>query len=208
MAMAVNAQSVTTTWPYLYSEFTQGQIYQTTGAQEPTLMNVHLAQGHVHYVDKQGNIREVNARNFVRAVISGSEFIFRDGMLMKVLSSGDNGLVCARYLVDMASLNETGGAYGVSSSTLSTQKLSSVQSNSVNMNHMELMSRKNEGQKVEIKTTYFLVHDGKCIEASKKAVTEAVPSDKQAALKTFLKNNKINWKAVSDLESVLEFLSK
>lgn len=209
LTVAAYAQSsVTTTWPYLYGDFTQGQITSTTGPQEPCLLNVHLAQGRIHYIDKQNNVREVNTKNFVKAEIAGSEFVIKDGMLLKVLVSNDAGLVAASYLADFSSLNETGGAYGVSSSTLSTQKLSSVESNSVNMNHMELMSHKTEGQPLEIKTTNYIVFGGKCIEATKKDVAEAVPADKQNAFKSFLKTNKINWKSASDLEAVLNFLAE
>lgn len=209
VSLLVSAQSgVTTTWPYLYGDFTPGTIYTTAGPQEPALMNIHMVKGAIHYIDKQNNVREANTKNFVKAEIAGADFMIRDGILMKVLSSRENGFVGASYLVDMASINETGGAYGVSSSTLSTQKLSSVQGNSVNMNHMELMSQKEEGQEVDVKATMYIVYGTKCIEASKKAVTEAVPAEKQADFKAFMKKNKINWKNISDIEKVIDFLSE
>lgn len=208
VSFCLSAQSgVTTSWPYLYHDFSEGVITLTTGPQESALMNIHLAQGRIHYIDKQNNIREANTRNLVKADIAGSEFIIREGMLLKVLASSEAGVVASHIVADMSSINETGGAYGVSSSTLSTQKLSSIQSNSVNMNHMELMSHRDEGQPIGLKVTYYLVMNGKCLEANKKAVSEYLPSERQGDFKSFLKSHKTNWKNASDLEAVLSFLN-
>lgn len=198
----------TTSWPYLYADFQQGQLKKNVGAPIDGTYNIHIHLGTLHFIE-EGMIREVLSSEVFSLKIGNDIYANVGGTIMKVLAQSDNGFIALETLVDMASLNATGGAYGSSSNSIATQALSSMEGiggSRSNMNHMELKNSKDEGQVLPVKEKIYLVFPDMNVYAAKKDVSEMRGVDKKA-LNDFLKDNKIKWKDPQSLILLLDYLS-
>lgn len=198
----------TTTWPYLYSDFTSGELQKYGGTATEGVYNVHLAKGSLHFV-QDGIIHEALSSEVFSVRIGKDYYASVGGTIMKVLARSDNGFIAEESLADYAALNNTGGAYGSSSNSISTQALSSLEGiggNRTNMNHMELKNSKEDGETLPVITKTYLVLPGMVIFAAKRDVNEVEGVDKKA-MAAFLKENKIKWKNPQDLLKVLDYIA-
>ena len=199
----------TTTWPYVYADFSSGELQPFKGSAVSGTYNVHILYGRLHFIDGQ-NIREANPLE-VFSVKIGSDFYANvGGKMMKVLAKGENAFVAMSQEVDMVQLNATGGAYGSSSSTLATTALSSLEAigNGVSAtNHMELKRSKNDGKILPIISKTYIVFNGLQVFAAKKDVMALDGIDKKE-LSAFLKENKIKWKDPQSLLVLGEYLNE
>ncbi|MBQ6958392.1 MAG: hypothetical protein IJP77_07530 [Bacteroidales bacterium] len=199
-----------TTWPYYYPDFQQGTLTLSNGQTRVMPINIHLLKGDLHFVDEKGIIQMAPAGQFSAVQIGEDVFRRVNGYLMKITPGPDDkNFVAVRSLADLTALNETGGAYGVSSTTSSTQRITSVDMPGfVNTSHMEQFQHRESGKKLKIKKEFYVVVDGQAIKASKKEVTEAFGADRADAFKQFLKKNKINWKDEQSLLKLFDFLAQ
>ena len=130
----------TTTWPYIYPDFIAGELKTHSGVAKEGIFNVHLSKATLHFVEN-GIIREASSLEVFSVKIGQDYYANVGGTIMKVLARSDKGFVAQEVLADFAALNNTGGAYGASSNSISTQALSSMEGiggTRSNMNHMEL----------------------------------------------------------------------
>lgn len=200
------AQEPTTTWPYLYSVFGQGEIFMKNGAKITQDLDVHVGHGDLHYLDK-GVVKKVILDDVLAAYIGSDKYLNINGEMMRVVAESEDGCIVAEILGDFAALNETGGAYGSSSSSSATRKLSSIDTDSqVNQPYMLLQQNKENGQMLKLVTKYFVYTSGFTAPASKNGIADALSSDKQDAWKAWLKQNKIKWKEPQSLLGVLSFI--
>lgn len=199
-----------TTWPYYYPDFQQGTLTLSNGQTRVMPINIHLLKGDLHFVDEKGIIQMAPAGQFSAVQIGEDVFRRVNGYLMRITPGPDDkNFVAVRSLADLTALNETGGAYGVSSTTSSTQRITSVDMPGfVNTSHMEQFQHRESGKKLKIKKEFYVVVDGQAIKASKKEVTEAFGADRADAFKQFLKKNKINWKDEQSLLKLFDFLAQ
>lgn len=198
----------TTTWPYIYSDFLQGELKEYGGTVHETQYNIHLAAGTLHFIE-DGMIREASAAKVFSLRIGKDYYANVGGVMMQILANSDNGFVAKEVKADYAALNNTGGAYGSSSNSISTQALSSMEGiggSRANMNHMELKNSKEDGSVLPTTTKLYLVFPDKVIFATKKDVNSTYGVDKKA-FATFLKENKVNWKDPQDLLIVIDFIA-
>lgn len=208
VSLTLSAQEPTTTWPYLYPDFTDGVIYMRGGQKIPQKVNVHLAKGRIHYIDDKGVVRELNTQQVLFTEIGSDQYMVVNGDVMKVVGNVEKGFVAIHTYIDFQRMNETGGAYGTSSTSSATKKLTSVETAGANVNHMELAQNRENGEEVFLKTNYYIVTGGKVYEASKKGIESQLPADKAAAYKSFLKEHKIAWKDPQSLLQLVDFLSE
>ena len=202
------AQSPTTTYPYLYPHFTEGKIIMKGGNEEVRQMNLHLRRDMLHYIDN-GVIKEALLKDVTAVEIGKDVFIPLFGKMMRVEAKDNFGCVVAEILGDFESAREAEGAYGVSSTSSATMKVTSIQTDSqVNQNYMNILNEKDSGAELNTKTTYYLVTPLYKVEASKADVQEALPAEKTSAWKAFQKENKIKWKEPQSLLQVVDFLNK
>ena len=198
----------TTTWPYLYPEFVSGELQKYGGSVTEGSYNVHLAKGTLHFIDKE-MIREAAATEIFSVRIAQDYYANVGGTIMKVLARSENGFVAQEVLADYAALNNTGGAYGSSSNSISTQALSSLEGiggSRTNMNHMELKNSKNDGAMLPVITKVYLVMPERVVYAAKKDVNAIEGIDKKA-LATFLKESKLKWKDPQDLLALIDYIA-
>lgn len=197
------------TWPYLYPDFTSGDLSLTSGVTRPGVYNIHLGSGSVHFIEKD-MIREASIVD-IRALRVGEDYYLNvGGRMLKVLAQSDNGIIAEYVEIDQVALNSTGGAYGSSSSTAATMGLSSLEgigSPMVNMNHMELKNSKDEGSELPLIKKLCMVINGQIIYANKRDVASSGLASKND-LKTFYKENKMKWKDTESLLKLLDFLAE
>lgn len=201
------AQKPTTTYPYLYPQFTDGKVVMETGNKEEKQLNVHLRAGKLHYIDN-GIIKEA-FMNDVKAVEIGSDvFVPIFGRMMKVVAKDDNGCVASEILGDFEEAREAKGAYGASSTSSSTMKLTSLQTDAqVNQNYMNILNEKNQGMELRLRSTYYLITPKYKMKASRKDVDSSLSENDRADFKSFIKSHKIKWNDPRSLLDVVDYLS-
>lgn len=208
-AWAASAQGYepTTTWPYLYPDFTEGELQAFVGKKTSGQFNIHLAEGRLHFIE-DGFIRETSPAEVFSVRIGSDIFTNVGGNLMKVMAKSDRSMVAEETKVNISAMNETGGAYGSSSNTTSTQAFSSFEGiggTRTNMNHMEIRSSKDEGKILPLERRLYMIVNGKTVIASKKDFVEAAQGA-SAQAKEFLKENKIKWKDPQSVLAAADFL--
>lgn len=202
------AQDATTTWPYLYPAFQDGTVNLVDGKARSQQLNIHLRHAALHYLDKDGKIMQAYLHDVVGAQIGTDSFLKVGDEMMKVVATSERGCVVAEILGDYAALTETGGAYGTSSTTSATRKLSSLELDAqINQNHMLLLQSKSEGQSLGVITRYFLVWNGQSLPATRHDVEKAVPEERAGEWKAWKKVHKVKWNRPESLVSVLDFLN-
>lgn len=202
------AQSPTTTYPYLYPTFTEGKVVLSGGKEEEERkMNIHLRRDNLHYIDN-GVIKAAFLTDIIAVEIGNDVFIPVDGRMLKVVAKNENGCVAAEILGDFEASMESGGAYGTSSASAATMKLTSVQTDSqVNQNYMNILNEKAKGVELRTETRLWLVGPEFRVRAMKKEVAPLLDGEKAAGWKAFLKQNKIKWKEPQSLLKVIDYVS-
>ena len=205
-ASALRAQSPTTTYPYIYPQFTVGRVVMDGGRAEEKKMNIHLRRDALHYLDND-IVKEAFLTD-VKAVEIGTDvFVPVMGRMMKAVAKNGKGCVAEEILGDFESSREAAGAYGVPSTSSATMKLTSIQTDAqVNQNYMNILNERDNGVELRLVHNYYVVSPLYKVKATKKDITETLPENRQDAWKDFLKTHKINWKRPQSLLEVVDFL--
>lgn len=206
--LSLRAQDYSTSWPYLYPEFREGTIYMNDGTKLVYNVNVHILHGRLHYLDN-GVVKEAISSNLLLIKIGDDEYMNVNGDIMKIVAKNDKGMVTALQLGDFERLRDAGGAYGSSTTSSATRRLTSVDvAGKVNQNHMELWESRHNGELVDLVTTYYIVTPTKTVEATQRAIRETLDDAGKDAFKKWLKQNKIKWKNPESLLTLTEFLNQ
>ncbi|MBR4774807.1 MAG: hypothetical protein IK008_01760 [Bacteroidales bacterium] len=208
-----NAQSYTptTTWPYYLQEFQQGVLKTSpTDPEKEGLYNISYKDKRLHYIDGE-YIRSVLLKDMAFVQIGNEIYQSVNGFMVKVLAKSEKCLVIEDSDIDYVALNNTGGAYGSSSTTIGTMALSSAEgigatNASTNITHMELKLAKDNGKLLPLIVKKYIVVKGRRIYATKRDFLDTPGLDRSKA-KAFLKENKIKWNNVQNLLLVGDFLA-
>ncbi len=200
----------TTSWPYVYEDFQDGTVLLQGGKQQSGKYNINLADNKLHYIDG-AFVKAAEMKDILSLKIGADVYHNANGELLKVLEKSEKSLVVEASEIDYAALNETGGAYGSSSTTIGTTALSSLEgigatNASSNINHMELRRNKESGKSLTLINKKYMLVNGYKIFAGKKDFMDAPGLDKEAA-KQFLKENKIKWSKPQDILKAGDFLA-
>jgi len=208
ISAAATAQEPTTQWPYLYPEFRTGIVSFADGQSQSYQLNVHLRRAGLHFLDSEGIIKEADISKVSGAQIGQEPFLKVNGEMMRVAAQSAHGCVAEEVLGDFAALTETGGAYGVSSTTAATRKLSSIETDSqINQNHMLLMQSRSNGKMLSMLKAYWLVYPGNVVKATRGEVEKIIPADRKADWKAWKKAHNIKWNDPESMVNLLEFLN-
>lgn len=199
----------TTTWPYIYGDFIDGTVKLSQGIDKKARLNVSLASSRLHYIDGE-LVKEMNMSDVLAAGIGNDIYQNISGKMMKVIAKSEKSLVVEGAEVDYATLNSTGAAYGTSSNTLGTMALTSAEgigtsSSSKNVNHVELKNSKEDGKMLPLIVKRYIFVKGYKIYCTKKDIGSL--NVDQAAVKAFMKENKIKLKDPQDALMLGDFLS-
>lgn len=196
----------TSTWPYLYPDFCNGEIFTTKGTKLPQKVNIHCAHGKLHFLDKEV-IKEVSPADVLMVIIGQDKYIAQNGEMFKVVAEDGTNLVLCSQLGDFSALNETGGAYGTSSTSSATTKLSSFElEGQVNQNHMLILESRDDGVEINVKKAYYLKTGNTFVKATAREVQEYLGNERKAEWKAWIKTHKIKWTNPQSLLAVFEIL--
>lgn len=202
------AQSPTTTYPYLYDNFTQGTVVMDDGNKESKQMNVHLREGRLHYIDN-GIIKEAFLKDVAAVEIGNDVYLPVNVSLMKVVAKNDNGCVVLEQLGDFEGAIDGSGAYGASASSSATMKLTSIQTdNQINQNYMNILNEKESGMTLGVLSAYYIVTPKYKVKALRKDIEAALPAERASQLKAYIKEKKVRWKNPQGLLPLVDFLSE
>lgn len=201
----------TSTWPYVYKEFTEGELQMTVGRPKKAQFNIHVGKGRLHFIDGS-YICEASSADVYSVRIGTDYYVNARGVMMKVLAKSVKSVIGEEAVVDHVRLNATGGAYGSSSSTLSTTALSAIEQTMAGgrTELTRLVSSREDGQVLPLVRKKYIVINGDVIFASKKDVLEAFP-DLKDEITSYLKKSKTKWNDANSLlrlsDHILEILN-
>lgn len=197
----------TSTWPYLYPDFTAGTLYvNVSGEQKDGLYNIHILEGRLHFIEGD-LIKEASPADVYSVRIGDDIYLNAGGTMMRVLAESNAGVVLQETVVDKTRLNSSSAAYGASANSMAAWNLSSIEQagSMVNTNHMELKNSKNEGYILPLAVKIYLMTGGKTIYASRKDASRETGEEK---MKVFLKEHKVRWKDPQSLLQVVDFIAQ
>lgn len=196
-------------WPYLLESFTEGGIHTTVGTDlNEGFYNISVVDGKLHYI-QNGKILEADMRLVQYARIGGNMYVNRLGKMEEVLFGEGTYVLLRSTLVDMDKLAKTDIGYGVSSATASTQHLSGLEISGISQN-MELetaIQGAKDGKVLPLRIKYSFLLGARQVDATKSAVL-AIPGIDKAAVKAYIKQEKIKWSKPESLAKMLIFFSE
>ena len=212
MAVAAYAQkdhTPTTSWPYLFPDFVEGQL-EVGPRQTKALVNIHLNLGALHYIEN-GKIKESSTLGI--SVLKVGEEVFRNvgGKMMKVLAETEGGYVVEETRANYTAVVKKDGAYGTTGLNSTTTRSFLYNENVLNGYNGYLMTdvyadlhaMKDQYEKLPVVKNRYLVIGLDQIKADKQSVLDIDGLDKKA-FKAFLKAEKIKWDDPQDLVKVLQ----
>ncbi|HHU97475.1 MAG: hypothetical protein QM237_08250 [Bacteroidota bacterium] len=206
--MGSTAQDITTTWPYLYSDFKDGTVYFTSKTTLAAPLNVHLLKSSLHYLDNE-QVKEVTTSDIAMVIIGEDNYYARDNQLMRVISGDSTGFVAELVLADIDALTQSGGAYGSSSNVQATRKLSSLEVGGIHVtNHMELKNNKDNGTLLPVKTTYYIVTTKAVYHATRRGMESLLPDHAKSDLRRYVKQHNVKWNRPETYHLLLDFLKE
>ncbi len=203
--LTISAQDITTMWPYKYPDFRDGTVYFKSRQTLSAPVNVHLLKSSLHYLDKE-EIKEVTTSDIVLVQVDNDSYFMRNNQLIYVIAGDSLAFLGETLMADFAALQNSGGAYGSSSSVQATNKLSSIDIGGITLtNHMELKSQKEGGSLLPVTRKYYIVTAENIYPATRKGIESELSGSEKEAFKQFVKQHKINWKRQESLITLLEF---
>ena len=88
LALSASAQNdePTANWPYLYPDFMEGELLRANKNSNKARFNIHLNISALHYVDKNGKIKEADTWGVIGLIIGEDRFRFVEGKMLKVMA--------------------------------------------------------------------------------------------------------------------------
>ena len=214
VSLFVYAQECTTTWPYLYSDFSEGKVYYKSGNTESKFMNIYILGNKLHFIEGENIVELKSANNIAKIEILKERYLPFEEKFYQIISEGDQGGYLALLATgDLTALQDNSGAYGSSSNSMSTNSLSSLEfviGRSIltgNISHMQIRNNKDSGKSIPLLKKYFFITGGNVLAAKAKDVENSLPdAQKKKEFKTFVKANKIKWNNPTDLAKLLAIL--
>ncbi|MEG0519366.1 MAG: hypothetical protein RR555_10965 [Bacteroidales bacterium] len=195
-------------WPYVYQEFMNGIIYTVDGHKFSKKVNIHVRKSTLQYIDGE-NIKETINDDILFVTIGNDQYMPVSGKIMKVVGSKEKGFVATLILADFSSIHATGGAYGSSSNSSSTMKLSSIEiGGETKTNHMDLKNNKESGVTLNLVYSYYIVTNSNIYEATRKGIETKLPQERKVHFKAYLKSHNIQWKVPASLLPLIDFLNE
>jgi hypothetical protein len=214
MAVAASAQkdSPTTSWPYLYPDFMEGELEVRTKITK-ALVNIHLNLGALHYVE-DGKIKESSTIGITKLVIGEDVFRNVGGKMMKILAETEGGYVVEETRANYTAVVKKDGAYGTTALNSTTTKSFLYNENVLNGYNGYLMTdiyadlhaMKDQSETLPVLKNRYLVIGLDQIKADRQNVLDIAGLDKKA-FKAFLKAEKIKWDNPQDLAKVIDFIT-
>lgn len=204
----------TTSWPYLYPDFMEGDVLRVNRDPNRGRYNIHLSLSALHYVDKNGTIKEADTWGVTGLVIGEDSFRFVEGKMLKVMAETEGGCVVRESKANYSAIVKKDGAMGTTALNSTTTRTFLYNENAVNQYngylltdvYKDLHAMKDQSERLPVNTSLYLVIGNQLVPANKKSVSGLPDIDKKAFSK-FLKVEKVKWNDVDDLVKVLNYIN-
>ena len=216
LAVSASAQNdhPTANWPYMYPDFMEGELLRANKDSNKGRFNIHLNLSALHYVDKNGKIKEADTWGVIGLIIGEDRFRFVAGKMLKVMAESKGGSVVKESRANYQAVVRKDGAMGTTALNSTTTKTFLYNENAINQyngylltdDYKELHAMKDQSEKLPVNSNLFLVIGNQQIPANKKSVS-ALPGVDKKAFSKFLKSEKIKWNEVTDLVKVLDYVT-
>ena len=99
-ALCLKAQNYepTSTWPYIYPEFTEGTLHLNASGVREGLYNIHILEGRLHFIDGE-IVKEADPTDVYSVKIGNEIYLNAGGTMMKVLAESEAGVVLQEIIV-------------------------------------------------------------------------------------------------------------
>lgn len=216
LAVSASAQEEhpTANWPYLYPDFMEGELLRANKDSNKGRFNIHLNLSALHYVDKNGRIKEADTWGVIGLIIGEDRFRFVEGKMLKVMAEAKGGSVVKESRANYQAVVRKDGAMGTTALNSTTTKTFLYNENAINQYngylltdvYKDLYAMKDQSERLPVNSNLYLVIGNKLVPAKKKDVSDLEGVDKKAFSK-FLKTEKIRWNEVNDLVKVLDYVT-
>ena len=216
LTVAASAQDYepTANWPYLYPDFMEGELHLMNKAPNRARFNIHLNLNKLHYVDRQGKIKEVDTWGVTDVVIGEDSFRFVGGKMLKVMAETEGGYIVKESKPNYSGIVKNDGAMGTTALNSTTTKTFLYNENAINQYngylmtdvYEDLLAMKDQSERLPVNSDLLLVIGNDLIPANKKSVSDLPGVDKKDFSK-FLKSEKIRWNDVEDLVKVMDYVT-
>ncbi|MBR5844415.1 MAG: hypothetical protein IKY75_07545 [Bacteroidaceae bacterium] len=199
-------------WPYLFKDFKPAIVYYQDGKAESANINVHLIKNDLHFTDNE-KIMLVHDGNKIDSVVCEDHtvLIHRANLYVTCLHKTDYVVIGTTSQCDFNALNDGDGAYGIPTTTASTQSIASFNDhgNMAALRYKEMTQNKyNTRTLPTINRTVMVVNDRALCHANKRGVSDLLTSEQKKAFNKYIKENKIKWKDINSLILVAMFLDE
>lgn len=206
-------------WPYTYEDFKEAIVYYQNGKAESARINVHLLNNELHFTDGEKIMIVHDAYNIDSVVCEDGNILLRRANLY-ITQAAQTPRIVIGYSCegDLHALDDSNGAYGTRTSTGSTNDVSSFDNdgsyglhgqhgNVAALRYKDMRANRYSTRTLPtIDRTVLIIDDSMICHATKGGVNKILDKQQKKAFKTFLKENKINWKNIDDLLLVAQFL--
>jgi hypothetical protein len=217
LAVTMSAQEdyyPTTGWPYLYPDFMEGEVLRANRDSNKGRFNIHLSLSALHYVDKNGIIKEADTWGMTGLVIGEDRFRFVGGKMLKVVAEAKGGSVVKETRANYTAIVKKDGAMGTTALNSTTTKTFLYNQNAINQYngylltdvYADLHAMKDDSENLPVRKTLYMIIGLEQIPAERKSVISLEGLDKKA-LKAFLKAEKIDWSELEDLVKVIDYIT-
>ncbi len=199
----------TTTWPYLYEKFQEGTVKTLRGETiRHGEFNLSLAQGKGHFISN-GTLMELDVRSIVEVTIGDDLFVPVGGKLVKVIKKTENSVTALQITIDIDAMSQSEVGYGGKSALTNTQKVSAnaIAGGSDSSEYRSISDiSADDGEPLTLKKVRGFICNWIFVPASKYDIFKIQGIDK-AAVKKFIKDNKIRLSDDDDLSKLADFIN-
>jgi len=212
-ASAQNDQP-TANWPYLYPDFMEGELLRANKDSNKGRFNIHLNISALHYVDKNGKIKEADTWGVIGLIIGEDRFRFVEGKMLKVMAESKGGSVVKESRANYSAIVKKDGAMGTIALNSTTTKTYLYNENVINQYngylltdvYKDLHAMKDQSERLPVNSNLYLVIEHRLVPANKKSVA-ALEGINKKEFSAFLKTEKIQWNEPQDLIKVIDYIT-
>ena len=216
LALSASAQNdePTANWPYLYPDFMEGELLRANKNSNKARFNIHLNISALHYVDKNGKIKEADTWGVIGLIVGEDRFRFVEGKMLKVMAESKGGSVVKESRANYSAIVKKDGAMGTTALNSTTTKTFLYNENVINQYngylltdvYKDLHAMKDQSERLPVNSNLYLVIEKRLVPANKKSVA-ALEGINKKEFSAFLKTEKIQWNEPQDLIKVIDYIT-
>ncbi len=186
---------------YCYPEFVTGKVYLRNNTYSVVKMNYNSLFAEMQFIDPKNDTLSLADEKMIKLiVINADSFFYKDGYLKLILDDGKVKLA-NKKIITFANRQKLGGFGEPSNGSIDTYNTISTQSFFKDLVAMEIITM--------VKDSLFYIGNSfdnfKVV--NKKNLLE-IYSHNQKYVKTYLKNNKVDFSNEEDLKKMIGYLNK